>query len=93
MQESVRYGEQNLLARARELVGDRDPRQHEFNLQMRAFDASRSGAALGMAALLALSSALLEKSLKGGLVVVGGLNLGGGIDPIPDPVTLVEIAV
>ncbi len=31
-----------------------------------------------MAVLLALCSALLEKSMRGGLVVVGSLNLGGG---------------
>jgi ATP-dependent Lon protease len=35
-QESIRYAEQNLVSRARELVGDRDPRQHEFNVQLRA---------------------------------------------------------
>jgi ATP-dependent Lon protease len=31
---------------------------------------------------LALCTALLGKSLKGGLAAVGGLNLGGGIDPV-----------
>ncbi|MDP2663130.1 MAG: peptidase, partial [Dehalococcoidia bacterium] len=92
-QESVRYGEQNLLARGKELVGDRDPRQHEFNVQMRAFDSSRSGAFLGLPALLALCSALLAKSLRGGLVAVGGLNLGGGIDPVHNAVSVAELAV
>ncbi|MCC7365286.1 MAG: BREX system Lon protease-like protein BrxL [Dehalococcoidia bacterium] len=91
--ESVRYGEQNLLARAKELVGDRDPRQHEFNVQMRAFDASRTGASLGLPALLAFCSALLSKSLRGGLVAVGGLNLGGGLDPVHNAVTVAEVAV
>ena len=53
-------------SRARkELVGDRDPRQHEFTVQLRAFDAAKSGAALGVPALLALAGALLEKSLQG----------------------------
>lgn len=91
--ESVRYGEQNLLARAKELVGDRDPRQHEFNVQMRAFDASRTGASLGLPALLAFCSALLGKSLRGGLVAVGGLNLGGGLDPVHNAVTVAEVAI
>src|SRR5262249_41489615 len=36
--ESVRYAEQNLYARSKELVGDRDPREHEFSVQLRAFD-------------------------------------------------------
>jgi len=91
--EGIRYAEQNLYARARELVGDRDPRGHEFSVQLRAFDASRSGAGLGLGALLALCSALLQKSLKGGLVAVGGLNLGGGIDPVYNAVGLTELAV
>lgn len=91
--ESVRCAEQNLLTRARDLVGDRDPRQHEFTLQLRAFDAARSGSALGIPVLLALCSALLEKSLKGGLVTVGGLNLGGGIDPVYNAVAVAEQAV
>ncbi len=91
--ESVRCGEQNLLARARELVGDRDPRQHEFNIQLRAFDSARSGAKVGLAVLLALCSALLKKSLKGGLIVVGGLNLGGGFDPVYNAVSVAELAV
>ena len=91
--ESVKMGEQNLYSRARELVGDRDPRAHEFSLQLRAFDAAKSGAALGMPVLLALSSALLQKSLKGGLVVVGGLNLGGSVEPIYNAVSVAELAV
>lgn len=91
--ESARYAEQNLLMRARELVGDRDPRQHEFTVQLRAFDAARSGASLGLPALLALSTSLLGKSLKGGLIAVGGLNLGGGIDPVYNPINVAELAV
>ena len=91
--ESVRCAEQNLYTRAKTLVGDRDPRAHEFSVQLRAFDATKSGSALGVAALLALCSALLEKSLKGGMVAVGGLNLGGSIEPVFNASTLVEIAV
>ena len=91
--ESVRCGEQNLLARAKELVGDRDPRSHEFTLQLRAFDPSRSGSYLGMPVLLALCSSLLGKSLKGGLATVGGLNLGGGIEPVNNAISVAELAV
>ena len=91
--ESMRYGEQNLYARSQVLVGDRDPRAHDFSVQLRAFDASRSGQGLGLAALLALCSALLGKSLKGGLVAVGSLNLGGTVDPVYNPVSLAELAV
>jgi ATP-dependent Lon protease len=91
--ESVRYAEQNLMARAVELVGDHDPRHHEFNVQMRAFDAPKTGSLLGLPALLALASALLAKSMKGGLVAVGGLNLGGAIDPVHNAVSVAELAI
>src|SRR5450631_887495 len=41
--ESIKYGEQNLLTRARDLVGDRDPRHHEFIVQLRACDTAKTG--------------------------------------------------
>ncbi len=91
--ESVRYAEQNLYTRAAELVGDRDPRSHEFSMQLRAMDNNQTGAALGLPALMALCSALLEKSTKGGLILVGALNLGGSIEPLANPVGVVEAAV
>ncbi|MEI7819338.1 MAG: BREX system Lon protease-like protein BrxL [Verrucomicrobiota bacterium] len=91
--ESVRCAEQNLYVRAKELVGDRDPRAHEFSVQLRAFDASKTGASTGVGVLLALCSGLLQKSLKGGLVVIGGLNLGGSIEPVFNAVSVVELAI
>ena len=91
--ESIGYAQQNLYARAMQLVGDKDPRQHEFTVQLRAFDASKSGAKLGVAAILALSTALLKKSMRGGLIVVGEINLGGSMEPINNAVTLAEIAI
>ena len=91
--ESLRCAEQNLYARAAQLVGDRDPRAHEFSVQIRSFDAARSGAKTGVAALIALSGALLKKSVRGGLVVVGEITLGGTIEPIHNAVTLAEMAV
>jgi len=62
-------------------------------VQLRAFDAAKTGSKLGVAALIALSSSLLKRSVRGGLIVVGEINLGGSIEPIHNPVTLVEIAV
>jgi ATP-dependent Lon protease len=91
--ESVRYAEANLYAHASALIGDRNPREHEFSIQLRAFDTSKHGRSLGVAALLALGSALINKSLRGGLVAVGGLNLGGSIDPLPSAIDMVELAV
>jgi ATP-dependent Lon protease len=95
--ESIRCAEQNLYARATQLVGDRDPREHEFSVQIRGFDAAKSGAKsgakTGVASLIALSSALLRKSVRGGLVVVGEVTLGGTIEPVHNAVTLAELAI
>ena len=91
--ESVRYGEQNLYTRAKELVGDRDPRAHEFSVQLRARDADTSGQGLGLGVLVALCGALIERSIKGGLIIVGSLNLGGSVEMIPNPVAVAELAV
>jgi len=91
--ESIGYAEQNLYAQASRLVGDKDPRHHEFTIQLRAFDASKAGAKLGVAALVALCTALLKKSTRGGLIVVGEINLGGSIEPVHNAVTIAEIAV
>jgi ATP-dependent Lon protease len=91
--ESVRYGEQNLYTRAKELVGDRDPRAHEFSVQLRAMDADTSGHGLGLAMLVSLCGSLIERSVKGGLIIVGALNLGGSIEIISNPVAVAELAV
>jgi ATP-dependent Lon protease len=41
--ESVKVGEQILFVQSRNLVGDRDPRAHEFTVQLRAIDADKAG--------------------------------------------------
>jgi ATP-dependent Lon protease len=91
--ESVRIGEQNLYARAKELVGDREPREHEFSVQMRAMDTDKSGAGLGVPVLVALCGSLLGRNTRGGTIVVGALNLGGSIDMIPSAVRVAELAI
>ncbi|MFO0554581.1 MAG: protease Lon-related BREX system protein BrxL [Polyangiaceae bacterium] len=91
--ESVKVGEQNLYTRAKELVGDRNPREHEFSIQMRALDADKSGAGLGVPVLVALCGALLGRNTRGGTIVVGALNLGGSIEMIPNAVRIAELAV
>ncbi|MEX2375651.1 MAG: BREX system Lon protease-like protein BrxL [Dehalococcoidia bacterium] len=91
--ESVKVGEQNLYARAKELVGDRGPRQHEFSIQLRAMDSDKTGAGLGLPVLVSLVGALLERHTRGGTIIVGPLNLGGSIEMIPNPVAIAEMAV
>ena len=91
--ESISYAEQNLYARSARLIGDKNPRRHEFTIQLRAFDAARTGAKLGLPALIALSTAILKKSIRGGLIIVGEINLGGSIEPVHNAVTIAEMAV
>ena len=91
--ESVGYAEQNLYTRSAQLVGDKDPRHHEFSVQLRAFDAAKSGAKLGIGVLIAFCTAILKKNVRGGLIVMGEVNLGGSIEQIHNPVTIAEIAV
>lgn len=91
--ESVKVGEQNLYTRAKEIVGDRNPREHEFSIQMRSMDADRSGSGLGVPVLVALCGSLLGRNTRGGTVVVGALNLGGSIEIIPNAVTIAELAI
>ena len=91
--ESLRYAEQNLYARSMQLIGDRDPRAHEFTVQLRAFDAAKKGSRIGVAALVAMCSSILKKSLKGGLILIGEINLGGSIEPVTNAVNIAELAV
>ena len=91
--ESISYAEQNLYSRAMQLVGDKNPRHHEFTVQLRAFDAAKSGAKVGVAALIALCTSILKKSVRGGLIIIGEINLGGSIESVHNPVTIAEIAI
>ena len=86
-------GEQNLYARSKELVGDRDPRAHQFSIQMRAIDADKGGSGVGLPVLVALCGSLLGRNTRGGTIVVGSLNLGGSIDMLPNAVRIAELAV
>ena len=91
--ESVKMGEQNLYTRAKALVGDRDPRSHEFSIQLRAMDADKTGTGVGLPVLIALVGSLLERNTRGGTIIVGTLNLGGSIEMVPNPVGIAELAV
>ncbi|MBA4095645.1 MAG: BREX system Lon protease-like protein BrxL [Rhodospirillum sp.] len=91
--ESVRVGEQNLYTRSKELVGDRNPREEEFSIQMRPMDADKTGAGLGIPVLVSLCGSLLGRNTRGGTIVVGELNLGGSIEMIPNAVRIAELAI
>lgn len=53
----------------------------------------KSGAQTGVPVLRALASALLSTALKAGKAVVGGINLGGSIEPVHNPIVVVEHAL
>lgn len=91
--ESVKVGEQNLYTRAKELVGDRNPREDEFSIQMRALDAEKTGAGLSLPALIAFCGALLGKNTRGGAIIAGSLNLGGSVEILPNAAKVVELAI
>jgi ATP-dependent Lon protease len=91
--ESVKVGEQNLYTRAKELVGDRNPREEEFSIQMRAIDSEKTGAGLSLPALVAFCGALLGKNTRGGAIVAGSLNLGGSMEILPSAAKVVELAI
>jgi ATP-dependent Lon protease len=91
--ESVKIGEQNLLSQAKSLIGDRDPREHEFTIQLRSMDADKSGSGLGVAVLTALCGAVLGRNTRGATIIVGMLNLGGSIDGLSNAVKIAELAV
>jgi ATP-dependent Lon protease len=91
--ESVKVGEQNLYTRAKELVGDRNPREEEFSIQMRAIDSEKTGAGLSLPALVAFCGALLGKNTRGGAIVAGSLNLGGSLEILPSAAKIVELAI
>jgi len=83
----------NLYVRPKELVGDRDPREHEFSVQLRAFDSARSGFCRRASAFFSLSAhRCSQKSIKGGLRCHRSLNLGV-TSRRSSPVAVVEIAI
>lgn len=93
LRESIKVGEQNLYVRHKELVGDRDPREHEFSIQARPMDSDKFGIGLALPVLVAMCGSLLGRNTRGGTIVVGQLNLGGSIDTIPNPVRIAELAI
>ena len=85
--------EQNLYTAGSVLVGDHNPRSHQYTVQMQPRDNERSGAGLGLPVLAALVGGLLERRTRGATIIVGPLNLGGSVERLPDPVAMAELAV
>lgn len=48
---------------------------------------------MGLPVLVALCSSLLGKNTRGGVIIVGSLNLGGSIEILPNAIKVAEIAI
>jgi len=92
LRESIRAAEQVLYTQSRGLLGDHDPKSNEFAVQIRALSPVSGAASLGVPILLAICSAGLRKSLKGGVVVVGGMSVGGTMEPVYNALDMAELA-
>jgi len=75
------------------LVGDRDPREQEFTVQLRAMDSDKAGAGLGVAVVVALCGSLLGRNSRGGTIVVGSATLGGSIELVRNAAQIAELAI
>jgi ATP-dependent Lon protease len=91
--ESVKVAEQILFSHGRNVVGDRDPREQEFTVQLRAIDADKSGSGLGVAVLVAVCGSLLGRNSRGGTIIVGSASLGGSIELVPNALQIAELAI
>jgi len=56
---------------------------------LKAFDAAKTG----VAALVALCIALLKKTTRSGLKIIGEMNLEDSVETLHSPVEMVKIAV
>ena len=92
LREGLRSAEQVLYTQAKSLIGDRDPKGSEFSVQVRALTAVKGASSLGMPILLALCSAALGRSLKGGVVIAGGMSVGGTVEPVYNALDMAESA-
>ena len=46
-----------------------------------------------MPALVAMCSSMLKKPIRGGLILIGEVNLGGSTEPVLNAVNIIELAV
>jgi ATP-dependent Lon protease len=93
LRESLRAAEQVLYTQARRLVGDHDPADAEYSVQVRSMTPVGAGASLSVSILLALASATLNRSLKGGMAIAGGMSVGGTIEPVYHALDMAELVV
>lgn len=89
---SVKTAKDYLYLHAADLLGTRNPKDHELIVEVHPLNGSKVGGSSGVGLLLAFCSSLLKKQLRSGLVIVGELA-GDAVKPIQQPTELVETAV
>jgi DNA-binding MarR family transcriptional regulator len=77
---------------AADLVGTRNPRGRELTIQVHPLNGRKVAGSFGLGLLLALCSSVLNKQLRGGLVIVGELA-GNSIKSVEQPTELIDAAV
>ena len=92
LRESMRAAEQVLYTQSKGLLGDHDPKSNEFAVQIRALSPVSGASSLAMPILLSICSSALRKRLKGGFVIVGGMSVGGTLEPVYNALDMAELA-
>jgi ATP-dependent Lon protease len=88
------FAEQNLYTRSTQLVGDKDPAStNSLSSCVPSIRPSRAWVSLPWSPSALHCTALLPRSVRGGLIIVGEINRDGSIEPIHKPVNIAEIAV
>jgi DNA-binding MarR family transcriptional regulator len=91
LRSGVKAAKDYLYLHATDLVGARNPKNHELAVEVHTLNGGKADGAYGVGLLLACCSALLKKQLRGGLVVVGEVS-GDVIKPLKQPTDFVESA-
>jgi MarR family transcriptional regulator, organic hydroperoxide resistance regulator len=91
LRSGVKAAKDYLYLHASDLVGARNPKNHELAVEVHTLNGGKADGAYGVGLLVACCSALLKKQLRGGLVVAGEVS-GDAIKPIKQPTDLVESA-
>lgn len=88
----VKAAKKYLHTHAADLVGTRNPRGRELTIQVHPLNGRKVAGSFSLGLLLALCSSLLNKQLRGGLVIVGELA-DDSMKSVEQPTELIDAAV
>jgi ATP-dependent Lon protease len=90
--ESVKVGFDYFKANVSQIQTSLKPGDHDYHLHVVEAHNTGPSAALTMAAVVALCSALLDKAIEPQMVVLGTMSLGGNIVPVEDLAASLQVA-